>query len=95
MASLARLRELPKLTTRPVGRLHCDLDDWDFDPRYTDGACPICGWRPDYEAVPRPAWLETLDRVPWDYVSLGVVFCVLAALGVIVGLAAHINLATR
>ncbi len=24
----------------------CEVDDWEFHPRYTDGACPLCGWRP-------------------------------------------------
>lgn len=77
----------------PAPRLHCPEDDWDFDPRYTDWACPICGWRPDEAAIPEtPAWQRELARVPWDLVGLGVLFLVLLVLAVLVGMAAKINI---
>src|SRR5205823_2868118 len=46
-------RDMTDIIGRFTGRsreeqiAHCPTDDWDFAPRYTDGACPICGWRPE------------------------------------------------
>ena len=41
---------------------HCPNDDWDFAPRYTDGVCPICGWRPrGGEQQPPPL----IARIDW------------------------------
>jgi hypothetical protein len=70
--------------------LHCVNDDWDFDPRYTDGVCPICGWGPG----PRPpTQIEALLRkIPWDFVFLVVLAVVLVIIGVLVGRAAGVNL---
>lgn len=76
-----------------AAKAHCPQDDWDFDPRYTDGACPICGWRPEgLAATEVPKWKQQLARVPWDLVGLAVLFVALVALGVFVGLAAKINI---
>jgi len=91
LPKLPRL-ELPKVVRSRPGRLHCDLDNWDFDPRYTDGVCPICGWKPDYRADPLPAWEQALVGLPWDLVSLAILALVLVAIGIIVALSAHINL---
>lgn len=32
---------------------HCPADDWTFEPKYTDGTCPLCGWVPDGWAAAR------------------------------------------
>jgi hypothetical protein len=81
------------LQPRKVSRLHCEVDDWDFDPRYTAGECPICGWRPNAgPAKALPAWRKRLDQVPWDLIGLGMLFVVLVTLGVFVAMAAKINL---
>jgi hypothetical protein len=81
------------LRQQQAKKTHCPVDDWDFDARYTDGACPICGWRPEGSAVAAvPAWRQQLARVPWDYVGLGFLFVVLVALGIFVALAAKINI---
>lgn len=70
--------------------LHCVNDDWDFDPRYTGGVCPICGWGP---GPTPPTQVEALLRkVPWDYVLLGVLGLILVALGILVGMAAQVNI---
>jgi hypothetical protein len=69
---------------------HCELDDWDFDARLTDGVCPICGWAPEGGTVPDPAWVLLLRRVQWDFVGLLVLAAVLIVLGVLVAQAAHI-----
>ena len=76
---------------------HCELDDWDYDPRYTEGTCPICGVRPD-GAPAAPRWLLLSRRVPWDLVFLFALLAVLLVLAVVVlrasGLAAdwHLHL---
>lgn len=63
-----------------VALVHCGVDDWDFDPRYTDGACPICGAAAeDVAALPR--WLRVSRRVPWDVVGLLALFFVCVVLG--------------
>jgi hypothetical protein len=56
---------------------HCPTDDWDFAPRYTDGVCPICGWRPDDVDVAPPL----VARIDWFWPSmifLGVVSVAMA-----------------
>jgi len=83
---------LSKSTSSRAKKAHCEVDDWDFDPRLTDGVCPICGWRPELAAVAQPHWIASVERVPWDLVLLFVVFVGLTVMGVIVGLAAHINI---
>jgi hypothetical protein len=77
-------------------KVHCDLDDWDFDPRYTDGKCPICGWAPEGgAALVKPRWQAELEALPWDIIALGVLAVVLIVLGVWVGLAAGINIVPK
>jgi len=60
--------------------VHCDLDAWDFDPRYTGGACPICGTVAE-GAPAAPRWLLWSRRVPWDVLFLLALFfaCVVLA----------------
>jgi hypothetical protein len=72
--------------------LYCSLDDWYFDPRFTEGKCPICGWAPDNAVAVRPEWEATLRRLPWDYIFLGVLFVGLVVLGIIVGIQANLSL---
>ncbi len=47
----------------------CELDGWDYDPRYTEGACPICGTAAE-GAPTAPRWLLWSRRVPWDLLFL-------------------------
>ena len=70
--------------------LHCAVDDWDFDPRYTAGVCPICGWGPG--PAPPSTLQQLAARVPWDYVLLAVLAVSLIIIGVLVGRAAGVNL---
>ena len=75
--------------------VHCELDDWDYDPRYTEGACPICGTHPDGAPL-APLWLLLSRRVPWDMVFLGVLAVLLVVMAAVVigasGLAADWHL---
>ena len=57
---------------------HCPVDEWDFAPRYTDGVCPICGWRPPGPRVQLPL----AARVDWFWpalVALAIVSAAMAA----------------
>lgn len=85
---IARLR-LPRPQSRPrrSARAYCEADGWSFDPRYTQGRCPICGWRPE-GAADAPAWLALVNRVDWEIVGLFLLLDVLVLLGLLVANAA-------
>lgn len=65
----------------------CELDQWNFDPRYTQGRCPICGWAPD-GARDAPSWLRLARRVDWDLLGLFLLADLLLAGGLIVATSA-------
>lgn len=74
---------------RPV-RAYCEADRWSFDPRYTQGLCPICGWAPT--GVPNaPRWLALVNRVDWEMLGLFFLVDVLVLLGLIVAHAAGLT----
>jgi len=64
-------------------RARCELDRWSFDPRYTQGRCPICGWAPE-GARAYPAWMVLARRVDWDLLGLFLFADLLILLGLIV-----------
>ena len=77
-------RSLPGLSGRqgkPAAKLHCELDDWWFDPRYTGGVCPICGWKPEDAAYPAPLWLRIYRRLDWELIGLVAMVAVLVFVG--------------
>jgi hypothetical protein len=74
--------------TRPaVGRAYCELDRWSFDPRYTQGRCPICGWAPE-GAPTYPRWMVLANRIDWELAGLLLLVDVLVIAGLVVGRAA-------
>jgi hypothetical protein len=74
------------LRPRTVTR-YCEKDRWRFDPRYTQGRCPICGWTP--EGAPKaPRWLAIANRLDWEMLGLLLLADVLVLLGLIVAHAA-------
>jgi hypothetical protein len=77
------------LRRRPptVARAYCELDRWSFDPRYTQGRCPICGWAPE-GAPTYPRWLVLANRIDWELFGLLVLVDVLVLLGLVVARAA-------
>ena len=79
---------LPRfLHVRHSPRAFCELDRWYFDPRYTQGRCPICGWTPD--GVPAyPAWMIAARRIDWELFGLLLVADILIILGLVVAHAA-------
>lgn len=68
---------------RKPSRAFCELDGWSFDPRYTEGKCPICGWVAP-GAPEAPWWLILARRFEWEMVGLVVLMAVLALIGVAV-----------
>ena len=76
---------------RATVRAYCELDKWSFDPRYTDGRCPICGWVPP-GAVSAPAWLAAARKFEWELAGLVLLLVVLVILGVAVARAAGYRL---
>ncbi|HVW34657.1 MAG TPA: hypothetical protein VHL53_19145 [Acidimicrobiia bacterium] len=59
---------------------HCEFDDWTFSPRYTDGVCPLCGWRPA-GAAEEPPLIERLD---WFMLMLAAVVIASIVMGILV-----------
>jgi len=69
--------------TRSAARAYCELDKWAFDPRYTQGRCPICGWRPE-GAPAMPAWMVLAQRIDWELFGLLLLADLLLFLGLVV-----------
>jgi hypothetical protein len=65
----------------------CELDRWRFDPRYTQGVCPICGWAPE-GAAKMPRWMAIVDRVDWELLGLFLLADLFVILGLVVANAA-------
>jgi hypothetical protein len=68
-------------------KARCELDQWSFDPRYTQGRCPICGWAPDGVRA-YPAWMALAGKLDWDLLALFLFADLLILLGVVVARAA-------
>ncbi len=89
---IAHLR-LPKLIRsdhskrKTRGLAYCETDNWRFDPRYTQGKCPICGWAPE-GAPTAPRWLRLANRMDWEMFGLFMFFDLLVLLGLVVANAA-------
>jgi len=61
-------------------RVHCEFDDWDFAPQFTDGVCPLCGWQPEgFEADP-----PLSQRLDWFTIMLAVVVVASVLMGILV-----------
>ena len=61
-------------------RATCPNDDLTFTPRYTDGVCPLCGWRPEGIDVRPPL----TARTDWFTASLALMLVVSIAMGILV-----------
>ena len=84
-----RAKAVPR--SRAPRRAYCELDKWSFDPRYTEGRCPICGWTPP-GAPSAPAWLAVARKFEWELAGLVLLLVVLVILGVLVARAAGYRL---
>lgn len=63
--------------------VHCPNDDWDFRPRYTDGVCPLDGWRPPGVDT-SPPWAAEIDWFWPSMIFLGIVSVVMAVAVIVV-----------
>jgi hypothetical protein len=90
MSEIVRPAKAVDRTRAPV-RAYCELDKWSFDPRYTEGRCPICGWTPP-GAPSAPAWLVVARKFEWEITGLVMLLVVLVILGVVVASAAGYKL---
>ena len=79
MISLLRLRRSSRATTSA----YCELDRFEFDPRYTLGRCPICEWAPQ-GAPAYPNWMRLVRRIDWELFGLLLLADVLLILGLVV-----------
>jgi len=68
---------------RQPSRYFCELDRWNFDARYTNGRCPICGWAPP-GAPTAPGWLVYGRRLDWPIFGLLALAILLVLIGLIV-----------
>lgn len=91
---LRRLRGSDHSKRKTRGLAYCEADNWKFDPRYTQGKCPICGWAPE-GAPTAPRWLKLANRMDWEMFGLFMFFDLLVLLGLIVAQAAGLLLAFR
>lgn len=69
----------------------CEHDQWAFDPTYTQGRCPICGWAPK-GARDYPAWIALVRKVDWDLLGLFLLADLFVLLGLVVARAAGLLL---
>ena len=83
MIWLTRLRR----TGRAPASAYCEVDRFEFDPRYTLGKCPICGWAPD-GAPAYPSWMRLARRIDWELFGLFLLADLLLILGLVVAGAA-------
>ncbi len=63
----------------PDDAVECPNDGLAFRPYFTDGACPLCTWRPA-SAVASP-WTH---RVDWVWIAFGALIAVSILMAVIV-----------
>ena len=59
--AVAVLRSLLGRRADAKARAICPVDSWAFTPLYSNGACPLCGWKPD-AYVYKPPLLTPYER---------------------------------
>lgn len=91
---LPKVRNGADTKRKQTGRAYCEADKWSFDPRYTQGVCPICGWAPE-GAPAAPRWLRLANRMDWEMFGLFIFADLLIAAGLLVAHAAGLLPALR
>jgi hypothetical protein len=61
-------------------RVRCEFDDWEFSPRFTEGVCRLCGWRPEGIVEGTPL----VQRMDWFMVMLVAVVIASIVMGILV-----------
>ncbi|MBV9284869.1 MAG: hypothetical protein JO176_09650 [Acidimicrobiia bacterium] len=70
------------LEREPDVRVTCPNDGWTFAPRYTDGRCPIDGWKAPVDVAP-----PRFAQIDWFWPALIAMAVVSILMGVLVVLA--------
>lgn len=78
-----RVKRLVPTRRAPEATVTCPNDNWSFMPRYTDGACPLDGWKPEGLEFRRPF----AARMDWFWPSMIFMAVASIAMGVLVVLA--------
>jgi hypothetical protein len=63
----------------PDDAVTCPVDELSFRPYYSEGACPICGWKPDGYVVGTP-WTHRADWALLAFLALVVASVVMAVI---------------
>lgn len=63
-------------------RAICPVDSWAFTPLYSNGACPLCGWKPE-AYVYKPPFLTPYERY-WGALGGIVALSVVMAIVVVI-----------
>jgi len=78
-----RVRRLVPATREHVEKVTCPNDNWTFAPKYTEGVCPLCGWKPEGLEYSAPF----AARVDWFWPSMFFMLAASVAMGILVILA--------
>ena len=78
-----RVRRLVPASREHVEKVTCPNDNWTFAPKYTEGVCPLCGWKPEGVEYSAPF----AARVDWFWPSLFFMLAASIAMSVLVVLA--------
>jgi hypothetical protein len=62
----------------PNDAVRCPIDDLEFRPYFTDGACPICGWRSVGVTIAKP-WTHRADWALIAFIALVIASVAMAA----------------
>ena len=73
-------RFVPSRGRADVARVVCPVDDWSFAPKYTNGVCPLCGYKPEGVEFHAPF----AARVDWFWPSMAFMFAASLAMGILV-----------
>jgi hypothetical protein len=76
-------RFVPTGRRQDTARVMCPVDDWSFAPKYTNGVCPLCGYKPEGVEFHSPF----AARVDWFWPSMAFMLAASIAMGVLVILA--------
>ncbi|TML79249.1 MAG: hypothetical protein E6G04_06255 [Actinobacteria bacterium] len=76
-------RFVPTGRRQETARVVCPVDNWSFAPKFTNGVCPLCGYKPEGVEFHAPF----AARIDWFWPSMAFMIAASIAMGVLVILA--------
>ena len=76
-------RFVPTGRRQETARVVCPIDNWPFAPKFTNGVCPLCGYKPEGVEFHAPF----AARIDWFWPSMAFMLAASIAMGVLVILA--------